>query len=63
MKIKSQEGFLKKDITNDFQSCYLHSLQDSKDKEGDINGKVERLSKVANDWTYKTTKKANEKLP
>ena len=50
------------DITNDFQIHVIYTLyKDSKDKEGDINGKVERLIKVANDWTYKTTKKANEK--
>ena len=46
------------DITNDFQIHIIYTLyKDSKDNEGDINGKVEELIKVANDWTYKKLKK------
>ena len=49
------------DISNDFQVHVVYTLyKDSKDKEGDINGKVEELMRIADDWIYKTTKKSNK---
>ena len=50
------------DISDDYQMHVVYTLyKDSKDKEGDINGKLEELIKLADDWIYKTTKKANQK--
>jgi hypothetical protein len=50
------------DINGDYKFHVIYTLyKDSKDKEGDINGKVEELMKIADDWTYKTTKKSNAK--
>ena len=50
------------DVNDDYQMHVVYTLyKDSKDKEGDINGKLEELIKLADDWVYETTKKANQK--
>ena len=50
------------DVNDDYQMHVVYTLyKDSKDKEGDINGKLEELIKLADDWIYETTKKANQK--
>ena len=50
------------DVNDDFQFHIIYSLyKDSKDKEGDINGAVEKLIEIADQWIAKTTAKANKK--
>ena len=50
------------DVTNDFQVHIVYTLlKDSKDKEGDINGKLEKWIETADKWILKTTAKANKK--
>ena len=50
------------DVNDDFQVHIVYTLlKDSKDKEGDINGKLEKWIETADKWILKTTKKANKK--
>ena len=49
------------DVTDDFQVHIVYTLlKDSKDKEGDINGKLEKWIETADKWILKTTAKANK---
>ena len=51
------------DVTDDFQVHIIYSLlKESKDKEGDINGDIEKWIEIADAWILKTTEKANTKL-
>ena len=50
------------DVTDDYQVHIIYMLlKDSKDKEEDINGKLEKWVETADKWILKTTKKANKK--
>ena len=50
------------DVNDDFQVHIVYTLlKDSKDKEGDINGELEKWVETANKWILKTTAKANKK--
>jgi len=50
------------DVNDDFQIHVIYSFYaDSKDKENDISGKVEKYIRSADDWIYKKTKGANKK--
>ena len=50
------------DVNDDYQVHIIYMLlKDSKDKEEDINGKLEKLVETADKWILKTTKKANNK--
>ena len=50
------------DVNDDFQVHVVYTLlKDSKDKEGDINGDVEKWVEIADNWILKKTAKANKK--
>jgi len=50
------------DVNDDYQIHIVYSLlKDSKDKEGDINGAIEKWIEASDKYILKTTKKANEK--
>ena len=50
------------DVSDDFQIHIVYTLlKDSKDKEGDINGDVEKWVEIADAWILKKTAKANKK--
>ena len=50
------------DVNDDYQIHIIYSLlKDTKDKEGDINGAIEKWIKTSDKYILKTTKKANEK--
>ena len=50
------------DVNDDFQIHVIYSFYaDSKDKENDISGKVEKYVRAADNWVYKKTKGANKK--
>jgi hypothetical protein len=50
------------DVNDDYQIHIVYSLlKDSKDKEGDINGAIEKWIEASDNYILKTTKKANEK--
>ena len=50
------------DVNDDFQIHVIYSFYaDSKDKENDISGKVEKYIRSADNWIYKKTKGANKK--
>jgi len=50
------------DVNDDYQVHIVYSLlKDTKDKEGDINGAIEKWIKTSDKFILKTTKKANEK--
>ena len=50
------------DVNDDFQVHIVYTLlKDSKDKEGDINGDLEKWVETANKWILKTTAKSNKK--
>jgi len=50
------------DVNDDFQIHVIYSFYaDSKDKENDISGKVEKYVRAADNWIYKKTKGANKK--
>ena len=50
------------DVNDDFQVHIVYTLlKDSKDKEGDINGELEKWVETADKWILKTTAKANKK--
>ena len=49
------------DVNDDFQIHIVYTLlKDSKDKEGDINGDLEKWIEIADKWILKTTAKANK---
>ena len=50
------------DVSEDYQIHIVYSLlEDSKDREGDINGALEKLISASDKFILKTTKKANKK--
>ena len=50
------------DVNDDYQIHIVYSLlKDSKDKEGDINGAIEKWIEVSDKFILKTTEKANKK--
>ena len=50
------------DVNDDYQIHIIYSLlKDSKDKEGDINGAIEKWIEASDKYILKTTKKANKK--
>ena len=50
------------DVNDDFQVHIVYTLlKDSKDKEGDINGDLEKWLEIADNWILKKTAKANKK--
>ena len=50
------------DVNDDFQVHIVYTLlKDSNDKEGDINGELEKWVETADKWILKTTAKANKK--
>jgi hypothetical protein len=50
------------DVNDDYQIHIIYSLlKDTKDKEGDINGAIEKWIKTSDKYILKTTKKANKK--
>ena len=49
------------DVNDDYQIHIIYSLlKDSKDKEGDINGALEKWIAASDEFILKTTKKANK---
>ena len=50
------------DVNDDYQIHIIYSLlKDTKDKEGDINGAIEKLIEISDKGMLKITKKANKK--
>ena len=50
------------DVNDDYQIHIIYSLlKDTKDKEGDINGAIEKWIETSDKYILKTTKKANKK--
>ena len=50
------------DVNDDYQIHIIYSLlKDTKDKEGDINGAIEKWIETSDKYILKTTEKANKK--